>query len=120
MSQASPDQRDDWMRQVRELLSTADRPTALVTYGPYAAYPILRVAQDLGLRVPEDLSLSTFSTWLAAEAGLPLTTWLVPFRAVGEAVADLALKAVAGEATPACAIPFAGVVGATQAPPPNR
>jgi LacI family transcriptional regulator len=120
MSEKSPDQRDEWMRHVRALLSGTDRPTALVTYGPFAAYPILRVAQDLGLRVPEDLSLCTFSTWLACEAGPALTTWLIPFRAVGEAVADLALKAVAGEATPACAIPFAGVVGATQAPPPPQ
>ncbi len=120
MSQQAPDLRDDWMRQVRGLLTAPDRPTAVVTYGPFAAYPILRVAQDLGLRVPEDLSLATFSSHLAADAGVPLTTWLIPFRAVGEAVADLALKAVAGETTPACAIPFAGVVGATQAPPTDR
>jgi LacI family transcriptional regulator len=120
MSQESPDRRDDWMRQVRARLSAPDRPTALVTYGTFAAYPVLRVAQELGLRVPEDLSLCTFSTWLACEAGPALTTWLIPFRAVGEAIADLALKAVAGEPTPACAIPFTDVIGATQASPPNR
>jgi LacI family transcriptional regulator len=120
MSQESPDQRDDWMRQVRALLSTPDRPTALVTYGPFAAYPVLRVAQDLGLVIPRDLSLCTFAPHLASDAGPALTTWLIPYRAMGEAIADLALKSVAGEATPACAIPFINVIGATQAPPPKR
>jgi LacI family transcriptional regulator len=118
MSQDPPDRRDEWMRQVRALLSTPDRPTALVVYGPFAAYPVLRVAEDLGLRVPDELSLCTFAPSLACDAGPALTTWLIPFRALGEAIADLALKAIAGNPQPARAIPFAGVIGATQAPPP--
>jgi LacI family transcriptional regulator len=119
MGQHPPGRRDEWMRQVRELLSRPDRPTALVTYGPFAAYPVLRVAQDLGLQVPRDLSLCTFAPAPACDAGPALTTWLIPFRAMGEAVADHALKAIAGDPVPACAIPFAGVTGATQAPPPR-
>ncbi len=119
LSDAAPDARDDWMQRVRSLLTTSNRPTALVTYGPYAAYPTLRVAQELGLCVPQDLSLVTFSPSLAADAGPALTTWLVPFRAVGEAVADLALQATTGTSPPAIAVPFAGMVGATQCAPPR-
>ena len=118
-SQDPPDARDTWMRRVRALLSPPDRPTALVTYGPFAAYPILRVAQELGLQVPTDLSLCTFAPSLACDAGPAVTTWLVPFRAMGEAAADLAMKAIAGERAPACAIPFAGVSGGTQASAPT-
>jgi LacI family transcriptional regulator len=118
MSEARPEERDDWMRRVRSLLNSSARPTALLTYGPFAAFPVLRVAQELGLHVPRDLSLATFAPHLAADAGPALTTWLVPFRAVGEAIADLALDAAAGIATPARAIPFTEVVGTTQAPPP--
>jgi LacI family transcriptional regulator len=117
MSDASPHERDDWMRRVRALLSGDDRPTALVTYGPFAAYPILLVAHDLGLRVPQELSLSTFAPWLASDAGPALTTWVLPSRAVGEATADLALRAITAQPLPACPIPFSEVVGATSAPP---
>lgn len=119
MSADPPGERDAWMRRLRALLSGADRPTALVTYGPFAAYPVLRVAQGLGLDVPRDLSLSTFAPHSASDAGPQLTTWLIPYRAMGEAIADLGLSAVAGKPTPALAIPFAGVIGATSAPPPK-
>jgi len=117
LSEAAPDARDDWMQRVRSLLTTSDRPTALVTYGSFAAYPVLRVAQELGLRVPQDLSLVTFSAAAADDAGPVLTTWLIPYRAMGEAVADLALQATTGKPPPAIAVPFAGMVGATQCAP---
>ncbi len=119
MGQDPPERRDEWMRQLCALLSTRERPTAVVAYGPYAAYPVLAVAQDLGLQLPRDLSLCTFSPGLACDAGPALTTWLIPVRAMGEAVADLALAAIAGDPAQARAIPYAGVVGATQAPPPT-
>lgn len=118
MSPDAPGERDAWMARMRDLLQRPDRPTALVCYGPFAAYPVLRVAHDLGLVVPRDLSISTFSSYIAHDAGPALTTWLIPYRTMGEAVADLALNAVAGLPTPALAIPFAGVTGATSAPPP--
>ncbi len=118
MSPDSADKRDAWMRRLRALLSSKNRPTALVAYGPFAAYPVLRVAQELGLRIPEDLSLATFATGVACECGPLLTTWLIPIEALGATIAELALAAVAGAATPARILPFAGVVGATHAPPP--
>ena len=116
-SQDPPHQRDEWMRRVRSLLSGSARPTALVAYGSFAANPVLLVARDLGLSVPGNLSLVTFDGHIADDSGVALTTWIVPVRAMGEAVADLALAAVAGQATPARAIPFTDVVGVTSTSP---
>lgn len=116
-SQDSPDQREAWMRRLRVLLSGPDRPTAAVVYGSFAAYPLVLVARDMGLRMPGDLSLVTFGAHGADEIGVALSTWIIPVRAMGEAAADLALAAIAGQATPARAIPFTELVGATCAPP---
>ncbi len=44
------------------VLSGHDRPTALVTAGNYIALGAARAAQNLGLRIPDDLSLVTFDT----------------------------------------------------------
>lgn len=117
-SQDPPDHRDAWLRRLRAELTGPARPSAFVAYGPFAANPALLVARDLGLGVPGDLSLVTFGPCVANESGIALTTWIIPVRAMGEAVADLALAAIAGQPTPARAIPFTEVVGATSAPPP--
>jgi len=43
-----------------ERLGRADRPTGVVAYGSAALAPIIRAADRLGLRVPDDLSVGTF------------------------------------------------------------
>lgn len=45
----------------RERLGRRDRETAVITYSPLQTLPVLHAALLLGLRVPEDLSLITFS-----------------------------------------------------------
>lgn len=116
-SQDPPDRRDAWMRRLRAEFTGPARPTAFVAYGSFAANPVLLVARDLKLSVPGDLSLVTFGPCAASESGIDLSTWIVPVRAMGEAVADLALTAIAGRSTPAHAVPFTEVIGATIAPP---
>ena len=71
-----------------------------------------------GIEVPRDLSLATFSDYVAHDAGPEISTWLVPFAGVGEAAADLALTLVAsGRQQPAHCVPISDVVGNTIAPP---
>lgn len=41
----------------RRLLTLADRPTAVVAINNYYAYNFIQVAQEMGLRVPEDISV---------------------------------------------------------------
>ena len=44
----------------RDLLDRPDRPTALLCYSDVMAFWAVRAAEDLGLRVPEDLSVVGF------------------------------------------------------------
>jgi DNA-binding LacI/PurR family transcriptional regulator len=47
-------------RAVREMLELPDRPTALLCFSDVMAYRVVRTAEELGLRVPEDLSVVGF------------------------------------------------------------
>jgi DNA-binding LacI/PurR family transcriptional regulator len=59
----------------RQLLEAADRPTAIVYANDLMAIAGLSVAHKLGLRVPEDLSITGFDgTELASYTHPPLTT----------------------------------------------
>ncbi|WP_114559062.1 LacI family DNA-binding transcriptional regulator [Desertihabitans aurantiacus] len=58
-------------RQGRELLERPDRPTAIFAGSDMQALGVLRAARELGLRVPEDLSLVGYDN-------LPLSAWVDP------------------------------------------
>jgi LacI family transcriptional regulator len=59
----------------RELLSRPDRPTAIFAGADFAALGVLRAASELGLRIPDDLSLAGYdNTTLAASAPINLTS----------------------------------------------
>jgi DNA-binding LacI/PurR family transcriptional regulator len=47
-------------RAVRDLLESPDRPTAVLCFSDVMAYRVVRTAEELGLRVPEDLSVVGF------------------------------------------------------------
>ena len=47
-------------RAVRDLLERPDRPTAVLCFSDVMAYRVVRTAEELGLRVPEDLSVVGF------------------------------------------------------------
>lgn len=79
----------------RELLQGADRPTAIVFANDLMAIAGLSVALKLGLRVPDDLSITGFDgTELASYTHPPLTTVVTnPFR-WGQCAAATLLDAV--------------------------
>lgn len=107
----------------RELLDRPDRPTAVLCVSDAFALEVLRAASDLGLRVPEDLSVVGYDdSRVAALTRPPLTT-------VRQDVAVKARLAVAalvrtiedrdGGAPERELLPAELVVRASTAPPPG-
>jgi DNA-binding LacI/PurR family transcriptional regulator len=59
----------------RELLDRPDRPTAIFAGADIAAVGVLRAVYELGLRIPQDLSLAGYdNTTIAAIAPINLTS----------------------------------------------
>jgi DNA-binding LacI/PurR family transcriptional regulator len=72
-----------------ELLSLPDRPTAVFAGSDMQALGVLRAAHQLGLRVPEDLSVVGYDDLpLASWVGPPLTTVRQPLREMGAAATE--------------------------------
>ncbi len=68
----------------RELLTRPDRPTAIFAANDLSAIRTMEVAHELGLRVPEDLSVIGFDNIPeSAMAQPPLTTINQPMREIG-------------------------------------
>jgi len=78
---------------LEQWLAQHEPPTAAVSYGSASALPLLVAARDRGLRVPEDLAITTFGDELCDVAGRNLPTMVVPGSVLGqEAVRMLARK----------------------------
>lgn len=94
----------------RELLRRSDRPTALFCYNDRMAMGAYRAAAELGLRIPEDLSIVGFDNQeLIAEGLFPaLTTVALPHFEMGqwalerlsELISDASATAEADQAAP--------------------
>ena len=101
-------------------LKAADRPTAVVTYSPRDALPILHAATAvLRLRVPQDLSLVTIEDFVADQSGVALTTVIIPRYELGQVAVQMLLERIADprrELAPR-ALPCRLVVGETTGAP---
>ena len=79
-------------RAARRLLTDPDRPTALICASLMQALGIMRAVGDLGLSIPDDLSLISHDDvfpFLKPEGfATPLTTTCSPIRAAGERIAE--------------------------------
>jgi DNA-binding LacI/PurR family transcriptional regulator len=101
-----------------EVLSASPRPTAIVAQSDLLAVGVVRAAHELGLRVPEDLSVVGFDgVRLDGLAPIDLTTMVQPAFAKGRAAGEGALALLDG-ADPGPQV-FASEFhrGATTAPP---
>jgi LacI family xylobiose transport system transcriptional regulator len=75
-----------------ELLRRPDRPTAIFAGNDLQAVGIYEAARELGLRIPEDLSVVGFDDVPVARwVGPPLTTVRQPLMEMGEAAARMVL-----------------------------
>jgi DNA-binding LacI/PurR family transcriptional regulator len=77
------------------LLQSGVRPTAIMAANDLMAHGILEKAYELGLRVPEELSVTGFDdSSVAAESYPPLTTVRQPTFEMGEVGAGILLQAI--------------------------
>jgi LacI family transcriptional regulator len=84
---------DGGQRICTELLSGSDRPTAIICGNDVLAAGAMRGARQLGLRIPEDISIVGFDNIdLAAALNPPLTTVNTPHRQMGRAAAKMLLS----------------------------
>jgi DNA-binding LacI/PurR family transcriptional regulator len=90
--------RDEGRRAGLALLQAMPRPTAVLAMSDELAVGALAAARELGLRVPEDLSLVGWDDLPSARAGDPaLTTVRQPLYEQGRTCAQLLLAATRGE-----------------------
>ncbi len=111
---------DEAFRASLELLGRAPRPTAVFADDDVLATGVYRAARELGLRIPDDLSLVGFDDLAFTEAlSPPLTTVRIDGPQLGAtAFASLAAR-MAGRRTPRRRIlPVELVVRGSTAPPP--
>lgn len=85
----------------RQLLTHAERPTAIFAASDEMAVATMEVALGLGLRVPEDISIVGFDdSPIAAFAKVPLTTVWQPLSQVGEVSVDILSDHIRGKSRP--------------------
>lgn len=84
----------------RGLLTAADRPTAVFAGNDLSAIATIEVAAELGLRIPQDLSVVGFDNIPeSAVCFPPLTTVDQPIRIMGQRAVDLLIRLIRGEPT---------------------
>ncbi|MCL6585482.1 MAG: LacI family transcriptional regulator [Anoxybacillus sp.] len=89
---------EDGKRAARELLTSSQRPTAIFACFDSLAVGIYQAAKELGVSIPEDLSVVGFdNTILSTIVDPPLTTVAQPIDEMGRQVVDLIIKEIDGE-----------------------
>jgi len=89
---------EDGSRAFRELMSRKPAPTAIICGNDVLAAGALSEARRMGLKVPEDVSVTGFDDIdIATVVEPPLTTVHVPHRRMGQAAASILLNRIAGE-----------------------
>ena len=85
-------------RVADELLRSPDRPTAIFAANDLSAVGVLAAADDLGLRVPDDISVVGYDdTWFAQLQRLSLTTINSHITEVGEVAGRTLTARIGGE-----------------------
>jgi DNA-binding LacI/PurR family transcriptional regulator len=85
---------DERLPFLRNLLSSPDRPTAVVAYSDMVAIPLLQVAAELGLQLPRDLSLVMIADGPSLLIGRPVTTVCSNMASVGHEAVRLLLQKI--------------------------
>ena len=103
----------------RELLTRPDRPTAVFAANDLSAIRVLEIAAELGLRVPEELSVVGYDNVPeAASAVPPLTSIAQPMHQMGAEAVRILLGLLSGETGEEhLRLPATLVVRASTAPP---
>jgi DNA-binding LacI/PurR family transcriptional regulator len=102
-----------------ELLRTYPRPTAIMATTDQLALGALRAARELGLSVPDDVSITGFDDIPeAAHSDPPLTTARQPLVEKGAVAGDMLMQLAAGSVPEDVTLPVELVVRGSTGPPP--
>lgn len=108
----------DRLAAARDALCGDRPPTAVISYDAGLATAFFCAAMQLGLRVPDDLSLVRFHDDVHSDLGLEFTTMRVDFGVVGARAANVLHGRLAGsDPAPAEPVPLTFQLGQTIAPP---
>ena len=84
--------------QAKRLLHSEGRPTAVFAANDLSAIAVIEAAAELGLRVPEDLSVVGFDNIPeATRCNPPLTTVEQPIRLMGQRAIEMLIRLIQGE-----------------------
>jgi DNA-binding LacI/PurR family transcriptional regulator len=101
------------------LLGRPDRPTAVVCQSDMLAAGVVLAARELGLRIPQDVSVAGFDglelPWIAPDV---LTSVVQPLEDKGVAIGHAVQALLAGEVPPPVELPVQLRVGTTTGPAP--
>ena len=82
----------------RQLLSLPQPPTAIQTLNDYMAYGVYQAANEMGIRIPRDLSVVGYDDIPLSQLLMPpLSTVHQPAYSMGEAGCELLLKNIAAD-----------------------
>jgi DNA-binding LacI/PurR family transcriptional regulator len=111
---------EEGMAAARLLLAGPDRPTAIIAFSDLLAAGAVIAAREVGLRVPQDVSIAGFDgidlPWLAPDR---LTSAAQPLIEKGRLTARAAAALVEGEPATYPSLPVTLSVGTTTGPPPD-
>jgi DNA-binding LacI/PurR family transcriptional regulator len=89
---------DGGRQAMLQLLSLAERPTAVFCYNDREAIGAMRAVREQGLRVPRDVSIAGFDDlFLSSYTDPPLTTIRQPKREMGLQASEILLQLLGGE-----------------------
>jgi LacI family transcriptional regulator len=77
-----------------ELLSSPDRPTAVISYASWATEPIAYAALMLGLQIPNDLSVLGFGPEQTLYLCRPMSVMLEPQFQIGQSATKMLLQKI--------------------------
>lgn len=106
---------DRRVEAARALLARPDRPTAVVAYELTEAMAIIHAAQQVNLRIPEDLSLIHFHHWIDDRFFKPIQTVTNAMEVVGAQAVAMLLDKIENPtvALPARVVPIRMMEGVT-------
>ncbi|MCJ8300909.1 MAG: substrate-binding domain-containing protein, partial [Pseudomonadales bacterium] len=102
------------------LLSLEDRPSAIFCHNDEMAIGVLKRAREMGIKVPEQLSVVGFDNIPFCEYSIPeLSTVHQPKQLIGETAMKLLLNILSGKKpNPEITLPTQLIVRGTTMPPP--
>ncbi|MEU6228815.1 LacI family DNA-binding transcriptional regulator [Streptomyces sp. NPDC047042] len=113
--------REDGRTAAHELLSRPDRPTAVFTANDMQALGVYRAARELGLGIPQDLSVVGFDDVPAvAWVDPPLTTVHQPLAEMAAAATEMALALGRGEDVPQVGVEIATTLTVRESTAPPK